>query len=166
MKVYIIGPVGSGKTTLAEKLANSSNIDYYELDSVIWKHTISGDVKRESGEVEKIFNKILINDNWIIEDVGREVFKQGIVMADVVIYLDINKYILKSRIIKRWRKQRLKLVKVSYVADYKMLKQMFKWCNNGVKKKDNYILELKEMSNKLIILNNKQLKTFCIDDLK
>ena len=35
-KIYIIGPVGSGKTTLAKKLAHKLNIKYYELDKVAW----------------------------------------------------------------------------------------------------------------------------------
>ena len=35
-KIYIIGPVGSGKTTLARFLSNKYHIDYYELDKVVF----------------------------------------------------------------------------------------------------------------------------------
>ena len=35
-KIYIIGPVGSGKTTLATKLAEKYKIKYFELDKVSW----------------------------------------------------------------------------------------------------------------------------------
>ena len=34
-KIYIIGPVGSGKTTLAKCLSKKYNIPYYELDKVV-----------------------------------------------------------------------------------------------------------------------------------
>ena len=35
-RIYIIGPVGSGKTTFATKLSQMYNIEYYELDKVSW----------------------------------------------------------------------------------------------------------------------------------
>lgn len=35
-KIYIVGPVGSGKTTFATKLSEKYNINYYELDKVCW----------------------------------------------------------------------------------------------------------------------------------
>ena len=35
-RIYIIGPVGSGKTTFAMKLSELYNIKFYELDKVSW----------------------------------------------------------------------------------------------------------------------------------
>lgn len=35
-KIYIIGPVGSGKTYFSEKLSEKLNIKKYELDKVSW----------------------------------------------------------------------------------------------------------------------------------
>ena len=68
-KIYIIGPVGSGKTTFATKLSKIYNIDYYELDKVSWDDE-HGNIKRSDEEVQKIFKDILKNKKWIIEDVG------------------------------------------------------------------------------------------------
>ena len=50
---------------------------------------------------KKKFNKILESDNWVIEDVGRDVFSRSVVLADVVIYLNINRIVLGERIIKK-----------------------------------------------------------------
>ena len=35
-KVYIIGAVGTGKTTLAKKMSEKLNIKMYQLDKVVW----------------------------------------------------------------------------------------------------------------------------------
>lgn len=55
MKIYILGPVGSGKSTLAKKISYALNIKYHELDSIVWKKTITGDVKRASSDRDKLF---------------------------------------------------------------------------------------------------------------
>ena len=53
-KIYIIGPVGSGKTTLSKKLSNNYNIKRYELDKVVWDDD-HGNIKRKDEEVLKLF---------------------------------------------------------------------------------------------------------------
>ena len=68
-RIYIIGPVGSGKTTFAMKLSELYNIKSYELDKVSWDDE-HGNIKRSDEEVQKIFKDILKNKKWIIEDVG------------------------------------------------------------------------------------------------
>ncbi|MBR2744417.1 MAG: AAA family ATPase [Clostridia bacterium] len=35
-KIYIIGPVGSGKTTLARALSKKFDIEMHELDKIVW----------------------------------------------------------------------------------------------------------------------------------
>ena len=86
-KIYIIGPVGSGKTTLAKHLSKKYNIPYFELDKVVYDDFIG--MKRFSFEIDNIFSDILKEEEWIIEDVGRDVFHLGIVEADMVYYLDV-----------------------------------------------------------------------------
>ena len=51
-KIYIIGSVGSGKTTLAKRLSKELNILYYELDSVTWEYHPHGPDRRRSPEEE------------------------------------------------------------------------------------------------------------------
>ena len=43
-KIYIIGPVGSGKTTLSRLLSRKYNIKEYELDKIVWDDN-NGNVK-------------------------------------------------------------------------------------------------------------------------
>lgn len=105
-KIYVIGPVGSGKTTFATKLSQKYNIKYYELDKVSWDDD-HGNIKRSDEEALKIFNKILKNKSWIIEDVGRSKFSKGREEADIIYYIKLSKLKSYFRVTKRWIKQRL-----------------------------------------------------------
>ena len=88
-KIYIIGAVGSGKTTLAKKLSSRLDIKMYELDKIVWDDD-NGNVKRSDQDILKLFYEIIEKNTWIIEDVGRKKFIDGIINADIVYYLDLN----------------------------------------------------------------------------
>jgi adenylate kinase family enzyme len=132
MKIYIVGPVASGKSTLARKLSSSLNIPYQSLDEVVHipdKTHPWGNRKREAEERDKLFNSIIEQPHWVIEDVGRSFFEEGLVKADAIILLEPPARVRKYRIVKRWIKQRLGLEKCIYNPSLKMLKGMFKWSN-------------------------------------
>ena len=81
-RIYIIGPVGSGKTTLSRLLSAKYNIKKYELDKIVWDDE-NGNVKRKDEEIKVLFNKIIGNKSWIIEDIGRKKFIDGILFIIV-----------------------------------------------------------------------------------
>lgn len=158
MKIYILGPVGSGKSTLAKKISCALNIKYYELDSIVWKKTNNGDVKRTSADRDKLFKKIIERKNWIIEDVGRDCFKEALSQADIIIYISLKRPVLYWRIFKRWIRQKFKIEPAPYKCNFRMLVQMYNWANNDIKKRKlNKILVYKD---KLIILDSKKIKKF------
>lgn len=64
-RIYIIGPVASGKTTLARTLSTRLNIKMYELDNIVF----DGDNKRSNEDIKTLFKNILKEKSWIIEDV-------------------------------------------------------------------------------------------------
>ena len=113
MKIYIIGTVGSGKTTIAKKLSEKYKIKYYELDKVVWDD-FNCNIKRSDDDINKIFNKIIKQKNWIIEDVGRDIFRKGIKSADIVYYISLSKSYNYLRIISRWVKQKIGLESYNY----------------------------------------------------
>lgn len=165
-KIYIIGSVGSGKTTLAKEISESFHIPWYELDSLIYLTLLSGDIKRHSTERDFEFNKIINSDRWIIEGVFRECFNDGFQKADTIILLDIPLFIRKFRITKRWIYQNLKIEKVNYVPNLKMLFRMYRWSNDFEKSKVDILEMLAPYSEKLIVLKDNNLETILVSDLK
>ena len=101
MRIYILGPVGSGKSTLARKISCALNTKYHELDSIVWKKAITGDVKRTSEDRDKLFKKIIERKDWIIEDVCRDCFKEALSQTDIIIYINLKRPVLYWRIFKR-----------------------------------------------------------------
>lgn len=160
-KIYIVGNVGSGKTTLALKLSKDLKIKNYELDSLVWDNNKIA-TRRTNEEILTLFNKIISKDKWIIEDPGRDIFKGGINKADLVILLDIPFYIIKIRLLKRWIKQVLRIEKCNYKPSINMLFKMYKWARKNNRNRDNYILFLKSNAKKLLILNEKDINNFDI----
>ena len=149
-KIYIIGPVGSGKSTLAKALSKKMSIKYYELDMVIWDEN---ERKRTDEEVKEIFDGIMSQDSWIIEDVGRKTFSEGFKQADVVYYIDLKPSLIYKRCIVRWIKQKLGKEEYNYKPTLKGLKDMLGWARSNTKKRDLRIASAKELSSNVVILN-------------
>ena len=151
-RIYIIGSVASGKTTLAKHLSKKLNIDYYSLDKVVWND--ENNIKRNEKEIKKRFNKILKKDKWIIEDVGRNIFQDGKEFSDIIYYLEINKLTIYFRVIKRWFKQKINIEEYDYKPTIKSLKEMIKWAKKYNKKKD-----LEKYLDKVIFLSKKDINS-------
>ena len=96
-KIYIIGPVGSGKTTLSNKMSKLYNIKKYELDKIVWDDE-NGNIKRTDEEINKLFKNIIKKKKWLIEDIGRNKFVEGIKEADITYYINLPKLIIKAPI--------------------------------------------------------------------
>lgn len=157
-KIYILGSVGSGKTTLAKKLSKDLDVNHYELDNVVWKYNPNGDIRRTEEEIKEIFSEILEQDNWIIENVGRNYFDKGYDLADTIIYLKLSRLTLYKRVILRWIKQNLKIEKTTYKTDFQMLKQMLMWVDKEIN--DSKLNKLEPYMDKVTILNEKTLKKY------
>lgn len=58
-RIYIIGSVGSGKTTFAKKLSIEKGIKHYELDELVWKRNNPVDIKRTDKEINLLFTNVI-----------------------------------------------------------------------------------------------------------
>lgn len=155
-KIYIIGPVASGKTTLARKLSKKLNIKMYELDKIVWDDARG--VKRSDEEIVLLFANILNENSWIIEDVGRNKFREGIKVADIVYYIDLSKICLYKRVILRWIKQMLKIEDSNYKQSLKTLKDNLRWVNDDIKNKEVKINYCKENAKLFKMLSKEDIK--------
>jgi adenylate kinase family enzyme len=166
MKIYVVGAVASGKSTLAKRMSKIWNIPYQSLDDVV--HITDrthpwGNRKREVEERDALFHSFMQQPKWILEDTGRPCFEDGLKEANTIVLLDTSSKVRNYRIIKRWIKQRLGFEKCIYSPHIKMLLSMFKWSKDYDTGKDNLKERLTPYQEKLIILrNNKDINGFLI----
>ena len=156
-KIYIIGPVGSGKTTFATKLAEMYKSTYYELDKVAWDDE-HGNIKRSDEEAQKIFKEILKNKKWVIEDIGRDKFKQGREEADIIYYIKLSRIKSYYRVTKRWIKQRLGKERYNYPPKFDQLIYYYSTVNSYYKKQKKKLKDLEQYKDKVVFVTNKDIK--------
>ena len=114
MKIYITGSVGSGKTTFARQLAQKLKFNHYQTDNFVWQRAKGGDVRNTEEKRDAKLKKALMQASWIIEGVHIGWTDPAIAQADIIIFLDIPSRIRKTRIIKRFIKQVLKIEQANY----------------------------------------------------
>ena len=97
-KIAIFGNAGSGKTTLALQLKDALNLPLYHLDQYYWLPNW------ERGNLEEfkvVHNDLCENDIWIMEGSYYKLLPKRILHADVVIFLDMPRYLCVWHILKR-----------------------------------------------------------------
>ncbi len=153
-KIYIIGIVASGKTTLAKKLSEKLSIPWYELDCIVHHKTETERYKRTHEQQVEVIKDIDKSEKWIIEGTYRKSCHCLLEMADTVIFLDPPLWRRKFRIFKRFIKQQLGIEKCHYKSDFKMLKLMYKWTSEFEEDRWNFEIMLWQYQAKLFRLSN------------
>lgn len=156
MKIYIIGPTGSGKSTLSRFLSKKHKIKEYELDLLVYDDE-NGHIKRPVEVREEMFNKILKKKSWIIEDVGRDVFKEGRKQADIIYYINVPRIEVYRRNIMRWIRQRFGKESYNYPPNAFQFFDTLRVTHGYFKKEKDKLKSLEKYKNKLILLNYKEL---------
>lgn len=127
MKIRIIGPVGSGKTTLAYHMGENHNVAVTSLDELNWIRLPDGDKHRSSEERQDLLNIILKKENWIIEGTqfrdGQSVFES----ADTIYLIDLPLMNNVFWILKRWLNSYFQKDKTQYQKIYPYLKWLWQW---------------------------------------
>lgn len=157
MKIYIMGPAGSGKTTLSKILSKKYDISCYELDCIVYDD-LDNHRKRTDEEIDKLFQKIIKEDNWIIEDVGRSKFLEGRELCDTIYYLKLSRIEVYKRVISRWLKQRVGKESYNYPPTFYQLFDMLRITYRYFKKEKKKLEELSNYQEKVIFLDKKGLK--------
>jgi len=129
MKIHIIGGSGTGKTTLAVKLAREYAIVHYDLDELQWDN-IAGDygTKRDAADRDALLREILRQDDWIIEGVYYKWCAQCFEDADKIYLLSTPRRTYRHRIIMRYVKRKLHLEK-GKKETIQSLRALLKWAD-------------------------------------
>ena len=156
MKIYIIGCSGTGKTYLAKKLSNKYNISHYDLDNIYWDNSLQKyGIKTEIEKRDKLLQDILEEDSWIIEGIYYKWLEQSFKDADIIYVLDLQKYIYKFRIIKRFIKRKLRL-EAGKKETLKSLLNLLKWTDKFQNENMKEIIKiLEKYKEKVHFIKNK-----------
>jgi len=99
-KIYLLGVSGSGKTHLGKILSKKLKISLYDSDEVMFikKFTKSRPKEKRKQLIDKISKK----EKWIIDSRGSDWSREPMKKADIIIWLQPNRFIRVFRILKRY----------------------------------------------------------------
>lgn len=164
-KIFIIGIVAGGKTTLARKLSEKLAIPLYELDDIVYDRTLEGRRKRTAEEQLEVLRAIDQRGQWILEGVDRTSYRCLYEWADSIVFLDPPLWKRRIRIFTRYLKQKLGIEKSHYKADITMLKQMYRWTQDFEDGRVGFEARLRQYESKVIVLTtNKEVKKLLGDE--
>lgn len=168
MKVYIIGSVASGKSTFAKKLSELTKVPYHGLDEVVHikdRTNKQGNRKRPAKVRDQMFQKIIASSDYIIEDTGRECFKDGLKQADTIILIEVPLIVRYWRIIIRFIKQKIGIEKCNYKPGFAILKETLKWAKEYDKDMEELKNRLSPYQDKTKVLKNKKDRNTFLDTM-
>lgn len=148
-KILIIGCVGCGKSTYAKRLSKKLCIPVYGIDEIVHDDVLG--IRRSLDEQKKIIEEVDSNNEWIIEGSLREELYFLLDMADLIIFIDIDRKTVEHRIITRYIKQQLGIEKVNYKVDLDFLDKMLGYVNKYYETREDILKMLNKYKNKLII---------------
>ena len=97
-RVLIIGPCGSGKSTLSRQIGNHFDLPVYHMDQLGWR---PGWVETEKEELREKLKVIVATDRWVIEGNYGSTLHLRLPRADSVIYLDFTIRLCLWRLMRR-----------------------------------------------------------------
>ncbi|WP_068613423.1 P-loop NTPase family protein [Paenibacillus tuaregi] len=154
-KIYIVGIVASGKTTLAKRLSEELKIPWYELDCIVHHQSATERFKRTPEQQVEVIQEIDQRGAWIFEGTDRKSYQCLYEMADTIIFLDPPLWKRRIRILIRFLKQNLGIEECHYKPDLKMLKMMYAWTRDFEdNRRDQLEAKLQIHAHKVIRLQN------------
>lgn len=99
-RIHIMGPPGSGKTVLGQRLASSLHIPFYELDLIAWEGGYPG-IERSLDNRLGDVKRIAAQPSWVTEGIFLVWTDELLGAADHIIWLDIPLHVTFWRIVAR-----------------------------------------------------------------
>lgn len=159
LKLYIVGPVASGKTTLARQVSRKTGVPCFHLDQVAHEpdpDRPGGNRKRPEYQRDALFRSILAQKDYIIEDTGRRCFEAGMEQAEQILLLEPSPLLRRKRVLIRWLRQNLGLEPCAYRPTFTMLKSMVRWSRDYEHGREGTKARASRFPEKLTVLRSKK----------
>lgn len=164
MKIYLVGSVASGKTTLARRISQITGIPCAHLDEVVYVEDPTdswGNTKRPIEERDRLFQGLLAQKEYLMEDAGRECFIEGMRQADQIVLLETSYVTRRKRILLRWFKQNLGIESCIYKPNLGILRAMFRWAKSYDRGTDGTKQRVAQFREKVVVLhNNREIEAY------
>lgn len=149
MKIRIIGPVGSGKTILANQISVRTGLPVTSLDELNWERLAIGDRHREPVERQELLEQVLTHDDWVIEGTQYRAGQAVFDAADIIYVIDRQPWQVYYYIFKRWFQNQTQ----SGLTQYRQLRPYLRWYQQWLKSERATVLtELTKYADKTVIL--------------
>jgi adenylate kinase family enzyme len=102
-RIIIVGNNGSGKSFLSKELAVITGLPLIHLDLEFWRPNWEKPPKEEWIKKQM---ELISKDKWIIDGNHTDTMELRFKSTDLIIFLDINRFICLTSVMKRNRKKR------------------------------------------------------------
>jgi len=159
-RVIVIGCSGSGKSTLSQKLHRILQLPIIHLDRYYWQANWQA---TEQKAWDQKVTEFALTDRWIIDGNYSRTLNIRIERADVIVFLDMPRWLCMYRIVKRriqyHGRTRPDLNKdCAEKLDIGFLKWVWNYRKRNRVKTLEKLKQVKEHQNVVIIRNKKQLE--------
>ena len=165
MKIRILGPCGSGKSTIAREISKKYKIPYFELDDVVWNRE-SINTRHSINKRDSLLKEIVSKKSWIIEGSHSTWTINTFSESDLIFFLTPHVLIRDYRIMKRFFLSRLGIVKWRYKQSVSnLLTMIVKW-NHGFKVHEKIDYTEKYKKKRYLVKSENEMAYFIDERLK
>ncbi|MFA1623414.1 hypothetical protein ACDY96_11450 [Rhizobium mongolense] len=98
-RIFIMGNGGSGKTWLAEQLADRLQIPAVHLDDLHWMPNFAGERPRD--ERDRLVAEAADSTSWVMEGIYGSILRQVLPRVNTLIWLDVSDSECTSNLLQR-----------------------------------------------------------------